>query len=179
MLAEQRGQGLALPLQFQRSNRSYQERRMMETVVMEKRVAPRRSSPEILRLVREFEACTLPRARWTHHAHLLVALWYLVRHDERDATLRIRAGIKRYNESQGIETTPTGGYHETITLFYIRVIKRFLLSANPDCTLTALADSLIAACGDKNLPLEYYSRERLMSARARSLWLEPDRKPLE
>ncbi|MDT4895672.1 MAG: hypothetical protein QOH25_749 [Acidobacteriota bacterium] len=151
----------------------------MEAVISRERVAPYRSSEEVLRLVREFESCTLPRARWTHHAHLVVALWYLVRHEEAAATRLIRDGIMRYNKVSGIEQTKTGGYHETITLFYIRVIRKFLSTANPDCTLAALATSLIRVCGDKNLPLEYYSRERLMSWEARTGWLEPDVKALE
>jgi hypothetical protein len=150
----------------------------MEAVIEHERVATYRTSVEILRLVREFEACSLPRAGWTHHAHLLVALWYLMRHDYVEATRLIRDGIKRYNSASGIETTRTGGYHETITLFYTRVIRKFLSAANPDCTLASLAGSLLDSCGDKNLPLEYYSRERLMSGQARTGWLEPDRKAL-
>jgi hypothetical protein len=59
------------------------------------------------------------------------------------------------------------------------MIRRFLSAVNPDCTLTTLANSLIRLCGDKNLPLEYYSRERLMSREARTCWLEPDLKALE
>jgi hypothetical protein len=151
----------------------------MEAVIEHERVAMYRTSVEILRLVCEFEDCTLARASWTHHAHLLVALWYLMRHGDREATRLIRDGINRYNRANGIETTPTGGYHETITLFYIRVIRKFLSTANPDCTLAALANSLLDSCGDKNLPLEYYSRERLMSWEARTRWLEPDRKALD
>jgi hypothetical protein len=151
----------------------------MEAVISYREVAPYSTSGEVLRLVREFEACTLPRAEWTHHAHLVVALCYLVRHEEAQATKLIRDGIKRYNEACGIKTTKTSGYHETITLFYIRAIGKFLLAANPDCTLAALANSLISACGHKNLPLEYYSRERLMSGQARTRWLEPDLKALE
>jgi hypothetical protein len=151
----------------------------MEAVIERERVATYRTSVEILRLVREFEACTLPRAGWTHHAHLLVALWYLMRHDEREATRLIRDRINRYNRAKGIETTKISGYHETITLFYIKVIRKFLSTANPDCTLTALARSLLDSCGDKNLPLEYYSRERLMSGQARTNWLEPDLRALD
>lgn len=150
----------------------------MEAVISHKEVASYRAPGEVLRLVREFEACTLPRAEWTHHAHLVVALWYLVRHDEAEATKLIRARIQRYNKAWGVETTETGGYHETITLFYVRMIRRFLSDANPDCTLVMLANSLVRACGDKNLPLEYYSRERLMSREARTRWLEPDLKAL-
>jgi hypothetical protein len=151
----------------------------MKAIISYERVAPYRSSEEILKLVREFESCSLPRAEWTHHAHLVVALWYLVRHEEAVATRLVRDGIRRYNKARGIKQTKTGGYHETITLFYIRVIRKFLSAANPDCTLMTLANSLINVCGDKNLPLEYYSRERLMSWEARTRWLEPDLKALE
>ena len=151
----------------------------MEAVISDKEIVSYRTSGEVLRLVREFEACTLPRVEWTHHAHLTVALCYLVRHEEAEATKLIRDGIRRYNEACGIETTRTSGYHETITLFYIRVIEKFLSAANLDCTLAALANSLIHACGDKNLLLEYYSRERLVSWEARMEWLGPDRKSLE
>jgi hypothetical protein len=151
----------------------------MEAVINHKRVGEFRTSAEILRLVREFENCTLPRAKWTHQAHLVVALWYLMRHAENDAVARVREGIKRYNKACGIEMTKTSGYHETITLFYIHVIRRFLSAAKSDCTLAALANSLVNVCGDKDLPLEYYSRERLMSWEARTGWLEPDMKALE
>jgi hypothetical protein len=150
-----------------------------EAVINHRVGAPYHSSAEVLRLMREFEACSLPRGRWTHHAHLVVALCYLVRHGEAKATALIRDGIRRYNEACGIKTTRSSGYHETITLFYIRVIRKFLSDANRDCTLAALANALISACGDKNLPLEYYSRERLLSWEARTTWLEPDLKAFD
>jgi hypothetical protein len=108
----------------------------------------------------------------------VVALWYLMRHGATEATTLIREGIKRYNRACGIEQTKTGGYHETITIFYSRMIGKFLSSASPDCTLMMLVNSLINLFGDKNLPLEYYSRERLMSWEARTRWLEPDLKAL-
>ena len=153
--------------------------KIMEAVISHERVAPYRTSAEVLRLVREFEACALPRAEWTHHAHLTVGLWYLLRHDEAAATRLIREGIKRYNRAWGVETTPTGGYHETITLFYVRIISKFLAQAGRDCTLAALANSLISECGARDLPLAYYSRERLMSWEARTRWVEPDLKALD
>jgi hypothetical protein len=151
----------------------------MEAVIVHEEVAPYRTSTEVLRLVREFEACTLPRAEWTHHAHLTVGLWYLLRHERKAATRLIRDRIKRYNEACGVETTPTGGYHETITLFYVWAIGKFLARADRDCTLAALANLLVSACGDRELPLAYYSRERLMSWEARTRWVEPDLKALE
>ena len=110
---------------------------------------------EAERLVREFEACTLAGERWTHE------------------------GIQRYNLSRGVEMTKDGGYHETITLFYIRAIRRHLNGARAAQTFAELLDGLLAACGHKNFPFEYYSRERLLSWEARTGWLEPDLKSLD
>ena len=134
---------------------------------------------EVERLVREFEACTLPGERWTHEAHLTVALWYLSRHADAEATRLIRDGIRRYNLARGVRQTRTGGYHETITLFYVRAIRRYIESAGASRTFDELLDRLMEACGAKSFPFEYYSRERLLSWEARTGWLEPDLKPLD
>ncbi|HEX8179236.1 MAG TPA: hypothetical protein VF525_06785 [Pyrinomonadaceae bacterium] len=133
----------------------------------------------VMRLVNEFEACTLARERWTHEAHLTVALWYLVRYGEAEATALIRVGIQRYNQACGVAQTEAGGYHETITLFYVRVLSRYVASARPRASLAELADGLMTACGDRALPFAYYSRERLLSWTARTSWVEPDLKPLD
>ncbi|HEY0098194.1 MAG TPA: hypothetical protein VGB76_04490 [Pyrinomonadaceae bacterium] len=134
---------------------------------------------EVERLVREFEACTLPGERWTHEAHLTVALWYLTCHTDAEATRLIREGIQRYNSSRGVEMTKDGGYHETITLFYIRAIRRYLDGAGETQTLAELSGGLTAACGGKNFPFKYYRRERLLSWEARMRWLEPDLRALD
>jgi hypothetical protein len=128
--------------------------------------------------VRAFEDTTLPRVEWTHRAHLTVALWYLTHYSGREATARIRTGIKRYNASKGILTTPTGGYHETLTMFWICMISHFLLFADAGGSLVELTNAMLAECAVKDLPLRYYSRERLMSPHARASWVEPDLQPL-
>ena len=133
---------------------------------------------KIAGLMREFEACTLPKQDWTHAAHLLVGFWYLRHHPDAEAVMHIRDGIQRYNEACGVLQTPTGGYHETITLFYIAVIRRLLRSATPDDSLVSLAARVIDECGDRTLPLTYFTRERLMSWEARTCWVEPDLKSL-
>ncbi len=141
---------------------------------------------EIKNLVRSFEKCTLPRKEWTHQAHLIVALWYLTRYPETEVvelvrdtpegTLRER--IKKYNASQGIKTTQYSGYHETITLFWIQIVRNFLAAEGVNFPLVHLANYLLLAYGDKNLPFEYYSRQLLMSWEARKHWVEPDLQPL-
>ena len=132
---------------------------------------------EIENLVRGFDDCTLPKPEWTHRAHLTVAMWYLVHYSGREATTRIRNGIKRFNAAKGVKTTPTNGYHETMTMFWICVVSRYLLFADADCSFIELVNGMLESCGDKNLPLKYYSRDLLMSVRARASWVEPDLRP--
>lgn len=137
------------------------------------------TTDEILALVRGFEDCTLPRSEWTHVAHLTVALWHLLQYEGPEAVERVRLGIKRYNAAHDIFTTPTGGYHETLTLFWLHRVRAFLEDdRNEARSLVALANEL-AATADRNLPLEHYTRERLFSPEARAVWIEPDLKPLD
>ena len=137
-----------------------------------------RSTEEIFEVLRGFQSRTLPRERWTHAAHLTVALWFLLEFDWPEATERVRRGIRRYNAAHGIHPTPTGGYHETRTLVWMRRVRAFLEEGRNEArSLVALANDLGAAL-DSRLPLEYYTRERLFSSEARAGWVEPDLKSL-
>lgn len=140
--------------------------------------SPYRTAEEVRAVVRGFESCRLPHAEWTHAAHLTVALWYLLHHDWDDAVELMRAGIKRYNEAVGVPLTRARGYHETITLFWLRHVRSFLAgSYNEGRSLPDLANELVES-SNRNLPLEHYSRELLFSWEARLDWIEPDLKPL-
>ncbi|MBD1859091.1 MULTISPECIES: hypothetical protein [Leptolyngbya] len=133
------------------------------------------SEDEITELVRAFEDCRLAREHWTHTAHLTVALWYLIR-SPRTAVEKIRFGIQRYNHTHGIESTPTGGYHETITLFWIHLIQTDLNHVDIHDSLLNLANQLIHHYADPAVLFEYYSRDCLFSPLARSTWVEPNLK---
>lgn len=130
------------------------------------------------RLVEAFRARTLPKSEWTHRAHLRVGLWHLLHCRPDDALARLREGITRLNEAHGTANTDTGGYHETITRFYVWLISRFVESADCTRSIDELAKELIDRCGDRDLPLRYYSRQRLFSVAARRGWVEPDVRPL-
>lgn len=150
----------------------------MALLVMEK-TATYREAGEIFDLLRGFETCELPRERWTHAAHLTVALCHLLEYDWPEAIRRVREGIQRYNEAHGVETTRERGYHETLTLFWMRHVRAFLeRDYNEARPLVPLANELVARA-DKNLPLSHYTRERLFSWEARLGWVEPDLRPLE
>jgi len=131
-------------------------------------------------LVAAFLARTLPKAAWTHVAHLRVGLWHVRRFGEEGALARLRVGIRAYNEAVGTANTDSSGYHETLTVFYVRVIADYIEGepAVPAITDEALEAGLIAARGARELPLEYYSRDRLFSVEARRGWVVPDLKPL-
>ena len=138
-----------------------------------------RTTEDIFRLVRRFEDCTLPRGEWTHAAHLTVALWHLLQFDWPEAVGHVRRGIRRYNAAHDIPTTPTGGYHETLTLFWLRTVRAYLeAERNEARPLVHLANELVAT-HDKSLPLTHYTRERLFSPEARAHWVAPDLKPLD
>jgi hypothetical protein len=138
-----------------------------------------RTTEEILSLVRRFEDCTLPREEWTHAAHLTVALWHLLQFDWPEAVARVRRSIKRYNAAHGIHATPTGGYHETLTIFWLHAVRTYLeAERNEARALVRLANEL-AATADRSLPLKHYTRELLFSPEARAAWVEPDLKLLD
>jgi hypothetical protein len=129
-------------------------------------------------LAKSFISCTLPKIEWTHDAHLKVGLWHLLNYSERDALEKLRVRIKRYNVSCGIENTENMGYHETITQFYLLLIKRFLAQIDTSQSIDILADKLIELYGDNRFLYEYYSRDCLFSKLARQEWVEPDLKTL-
>jgi hypothetical protein len=126
------------------------------------------------KLVAQFIARTLPKAQWTHQAHLCAGLWHVVHHGADDAMSLLRTRIRAYNESVDTQNTETSGYHETITRFYVIVIEKFLLEADRTLPFEDLATQLITRYGHRELPLRYYSRNRLFSVTARLNWVEPD-----
>jgi hypothetical protein len=119
-------------------------------------------------------ARTLPRAEWTHEAHLAACLWLHTERPEIDAPRDLPAIIRAYNESVGGVNDDTQGYHETLTQFYILSIRAFLCDCG-ESGLAARVNALLASeRGMRDWPLRFYSREVLFSVTARRGWVEPD-----
>lgn len=113
---------------------------------------------------------TLPKPEWTHEAHV-AACWAAVRdHGHDDALALLRDGIRRYNEATGVENTPTSGYHETITRYYVHAVAAIVDQP--------FADVLAHHTTGREGPLRHWSREVLFSSEARADWVEPDLTPL-
>lgn len=131
---------------------------------------------EILTLVKKFEDCRITAHEWTHRAHLTVAFYYVANHDFATARERMRTGILKLNRAHGTPETETRGYHETLTVFWLRTVGDFLENAPENASLARLAAELIETCSDSALPLKFYRRETLFSPAARAKYLEPDLK---
>jgi hypothetical protein len=127
--------------------------------------------------LRTFEERTLPFREWTHRAHLRVAWLFLSRLPYGVALDRMRSGIQAYNAAHRVPEGPERGYHETTTVAFMRLIHARLI---PGATATSF-DAFCSAHPDlldKRVLLQFYSRERIMSADAKRTFVDPDLCPL-
>jgi hypothetical protein len=133
-----------------------------------------KTEAEIEAVVRGFESCSTAKSDFTHLSHLTVAASYLRRMSVDLATEKMRASLFRFIDHYGIE----GKYHETLTIFWMRVVRRQLDDLDPKVTILEAANAVVEALSDSRLVFEYYSEELLWSGEAKSVWVEPDLKPL-
>src|SRR5215471_551008 len=122
---------------------------------------PFKDDGEVLDLVRRFESCEINPEDFRHYQHLTVALYYLRQFPYDLASRKVRDGIQNLAAAYG-----KSGYHETITLFWLTIVRDFSLSVGPE-SLWQAANQL-AAKYDKNLLRQYYSEEVITSAEAKS-----------
>lgn len=135
---------------------------------------------DIHRIITGFENGTLPKAEWTHAAHFVMALHYALLLPESELLSHIRPRIRAYNDATGTPNTDTSGYHETLTIFYIRVVAGFLAeqykkfgnTLSPVELTNRLLQSNLA---DRTYPLRFYDKDRLFSPEARAKWVAPER----
>ncbi|MCW1967973.1 MAG: hypothetical protein KIH69_007615 [Anaerolineae bacterium] len=137
------------------------------------------TSEDVEVFVAQFRDCTLPCERWTHHAHLTVGLWYVLHYTPDEALNLLRDAIRAYNTTCGVPNSTTRGYHETITRFYVWLTDQFLQTTDRSRPLLELRNALVEQVGSSELPMQWWSRERLWSPEARAAWLEPDLKALD
>jgi hypothetical protein len=126
-------------------------------------------------LVAAFRARTLTHAAWTHAAHLTVGAFYVHALGADEALERLRAEIPRLNDAHGTVNSATSGYHETITAAFVRLLDEGLAAFARDVPLERRIEALLAGpLGGSRVLLAFWSRELLMSPRARAAWVPPD-----
>jgi len=125
----------------------------------------------------QFESAAWPLERWHHREHIKVAYLYLRRHSLDEAIARIRSGIKAFNAARKIADSPTGGYHETMTQAWVRLVHHTLCEYGPAENADAFFEQSPQLSEKKILRL-FYSKELFMSPRAKAEFVEPDLAPL-
>ena len=125
-------------------------------------------------------SATLPREGWTHEAHLAACSWLLRARTDIDIERELPAIISAYNVACGGVNDDSQGYHDTTTRVYIAGVKAHLAEVDDDMPLyEAVNTLLLSQRGGRDMPLRFYSKERLFSTEARRAFVEPDRLSLE
>jgi hypothetical protein len=120
-------------------------------------------------------ACALPKAEWTHEAHLAATTYLLLKHPEIDLDTELPGIIRRFNESVGGVNDDTKGYHDTITRVFLHGIRLFLSEGGLDEPLHELVNELLSSpMGRRDWPLRFYTRDHLLSVAARRSFVPPD-----
>jgi hypothetical protein len=136
------------------------------------------STEEIESIAVQFSNRTLPKAEWTHHAHLIIALWHHWNYDEQEAIQLVRKKIIAYNEAVGTPNTDNSGYHETLTIFWMHITKQYLKQHHFENLAKAINAFLNSEYANNQFPLSYYTREKLFSIEARKVWINGDLKKI-
>ncbi len=112
----------------------------------------------------------LDKGAWTHEAHLITCWVALRDRSPAEALTFLRDAIQTHNCGVSIRNSDIGGYHETLTVYYVTAVAE---AASP--TIEALFD--VPSCG-RDAALGHWSREILFGTKARLGWIEPDIAPL-
>ncbi len=137
-----------------------------------------KSDSELDDFAHRFLECSISKEEWTHEAHLAVGLLHVERYGSEEALQRLRVGIRRLNEHHGTPNSTSDGYHETVTSAYVQLLSSFS-ERNADKQLSDRLEHLLASMlSDRDFQLTFYSPSRLMSAKARMGWVEPDLAPI-
>ncbi len=137
------------------------------------------SEDDLDRFLEGFENGTWPKEKWTHQAHVVMGGCYVLAHGVETATRLARERIPRYNVAQGGENTDANGYHETLTVFWIRVIAAFLSALPVAHSRLEKIRALSEHFGTRrDLFKSYYSYDVVQSKAARREWVPPDLREL-
>jgi hypothetical protein len=134
-----------------------------------------KSDAEIAHIGEGLLARTLPRAEWTHEAHLAATTYLLIRRRDVDIDRALPGIIRAYNKSVGGVNSDSEGYHETITRMFLHGVRLFLSEADGTEPLHELVNELLLSpMGRRDWPLRFYSKARLFSVEARRHFVLPD-----
>ena len=132
-----------------------------------------KSEAEIAQVVRGFETCVTGKDSFSHPDHLAVAVWYL-HQDDKQALNLMRANLHRFLDHYDCRAN----YHETLTRFWILLVRRTLNELPTDLGLLDATNAVVNQLNNSRIAFEFYSKEVVESAAAKEGWVEPDLKKL-
>jgi hypothetical protein len=124
-------------------------------------------------LLQQFTDCSYPFDQWHHRAHVKVAWIFLTRFGFDTAGQKLRDGIRAYNAAHHVEDTPSGGYHETMTMAWLRIIHATIQVYGPKETADEFFD-FHPQLGQKKILRLFYSPALFMSPGAKAEFVKPD-----
>lgn len=126
---------------------------------------------------RLFNERTISGPDFGHEAHLRAAYLVIQHHGFENALAPMRDGLRELlTNAQLAGYEPKTGYHETITVFWLRTVRRHMQGRSFANSTEFIRNS--PELLDKRLMLRHYSKNRLMSDEARARFIEPDLAPL-
>jgi hypothetical protein len=129
--------------------------------------------PDDAQFLQAFEGCTLPFADWHHSAHVRVAYLYLCELPFDEALAKARRNIQRYNAATNTPEELERGYHETITQAWMRLVDFTLAEYGREVSSGEFLKTQ-EHLGNRKALRFFYSRERLVSLKAKAEFVEPD-----
>jgi hypothetical protein len=129
-----------------------------------------------------FESGTLPKHRWTHAAHILTGACYVHTLGEAQAIAHMRTRVRAYNLAVGGQNTDTSGYHETVTILWIKLLSAYHREttaadptlAHPESRPTFATRAVARFAPQRDILRRYYDYDIIASTEARRTWTSPN-----
>jgi hypothetical protein len=127
--------------------------------------------------IQAWEIHTLPKAEWTHAAHVAVCAYYHHQFGPAKALSLMRERIPLYNVAIGGQNTADAGYHETLTILWCQIVAAFLAAQQFATPLAAVRAATAEFGADRKRHELYYTFDVVRDQLARRQWVPPDKQP--
>lgn len=123
-------------------------------------------------LLNAFENQSISNDDWSHEYHIRIAAIYLMLNDFETALIKVKAGIKKLNAVNEVPDSQFRGFHETLTIGWLKLVSSRLYKSKTDSSLELIEKNKDLL--NPRLLNEYYSTDKLMSLEAKASFIEPD-----
>ncbi|MBT1698031.1 hypothetical protein KK083_14155 [Fulvivirgaceae bacterium PWU4] len=129
--------------------------------------------PDVDCFAKGFLNQTLPKDLFDHLGHVKIAIWHLKRYSFEETICRVRAAIILFNHVNGGENTGERGYHETITIFWLKVVQSFMKELR-ELTEDEVYNKFVATrLADRDFIYKFYEKQFVASVYARAYYVAP------